>query len=190
MKKLIFLLFALVLSGGCERGGDGKVAPSKGEEASSEGVSLVFVGEPEGFRDIRWGAEIAGLKDMTPLDEAPENAEGLTVYTRHHENLTIDGIALKKIEYEFEHGKFSRAVVILEGDRTGALKLKDILFRAYGPVGPFVQKAPARLGIETPYRQYQWQFKTGSIAFLINEQGDDSLLLFSVSKEAPAPSET
>ena len=190
MKKSILLLLVLVLCGGCEKGGDGKVSSSKGGEARPEAVSPVFVGEPEGFRDIPWGTEIAGLKDMTPVGGPSENTEGLTVYTRHHESLTIDGIPLKRIEYEFEHGRFCRAIAILEGGLGEALKLKDNLFKAYGPVGPFVQKAPARLGIETPYKQYQWQFKTGSIAFLLNDQGDDSLLLFSASKEVPSPSGT
>lgn len=182
MKKIILLMLAVAICGGCEKSGDKEIKTPRGEASKVKTIPLVFSGEPDGFRDIRWGAGIAGFNDMVSVGEA---GEGHTVYTRGNENLTLGDIALKKIEYEFEDDKFTQAIAFLAGDGTEALKLKEILFSAYGPIGPFMAGAPQRLSIESPYREYHWEFKSGSIALLLNEQDDSSLLLFSASKKAP-----
>lgn len=182
MKKLLLLFFIVVLAGGCEKGGDGRGEASKAEESKSA-ASSVFTREPEGFRDIKWGADISGIVDMKPGSELSEYAGDEAYYVRENEDLSMDGVALKTIIYKFTGGRFSEAIAVLEGEGEEALKVKGTLFEIYGPVGPFIGNAPKGTGIEMSGKQYMWKFKDGSIAFLLNESGPGSMLLFSANPD-------
>ncbi len=59
--------------------------------------------EPDGFRDIKWGAEISALKEMV-LVMAIDN--DVKRYARKTDVLKIGEAKLDYIEYEFWKGKF------------------------------------------------------------------------------------
>jgi hypothetical protein len=59
--------------------------------------------EPNGFRDIKWGAEISTLKDMTLVMSIDNDAKS---YQRKNDVLKIDGAKLDYIHYEFWKGIF------------------------------------------------------------------------------------
>lgn len=172
MKRLLFLLLAAVTLGGCDRGGETPPA----EKAPAEAPVLVFAEVPQGFRDLAWGAEFAGLSGMVP---AAAGTSGEAYYTREGEELVLGGVPLSKVEYRFVDGRFVQAIVTLAGGPEESLRLKGMLFDAYGAVGPFMAQAPERVGGEQAYKEYLWPFAGGSVALLLAAEGERDLLLFS-----------
>ncbi len=118
MKKLSLLAVVLSLFlGGC----------------SVFGKSSKSRPEPDGFRDIKWGTDIATLKDMERVEQDKSPGSDLAWYTRRGESFTIGKASLEKIFYSFWMGGFQSVWIDFAGDRNFEA-LKKELFERFGKV--------------------------------------------------------
>src|SRR5690242_6807679 len=109
--KLILLMFCLVMAG-CAGTGRGGAA---------------FRNEPETFRGIKWGQNIAELKNMQLVSR---DNKGLAIYSRSDDQLSLGNAKLRRVRYVFWQKKFLEARMSAAPDQLQALK--KILYEQYG----------------------------------------------------------
>jgi hypothetical protein len=89
--------------------------------------------EPDGFRGIRWGAEISTLKDMEKVEQDKSSHSDLVWYTRKGDILAIGKAKLENIFYSFWVGNFESVWIDFKGDENFET-LKKELFELFGKV--------------------------------------------------------
>lgn len=87
--------------------------------------------EPDGFRDIKWGAEISTLGDMEKVEQDPSLNSDLAWYVRKGDALAIGNAKLEKIFYSFWMGTFESVWIDFRGDENFEILKKD-LFERFG----------------------------------------------------------
>ena len=92
-----------------------------------------FRAEPDGFREIKWGTDIATLKDMEKVEQDRSPGSDLAWYTRKGDPLAIGKAELEKIFYSFWMGSFQGVWIDIKGDENFAA-LKRELFERFGKV--------------------------------------------------------
>jgi len=106
--------------------------------------------EPDGFRSIKWGAEITTLKDMEKADQDKSSKSDLVWYTRKGDTLAIGKAKLENISYSFWMGNFESVWIDFEGDENFET-LKKELFERFGKVlesEELMKKMDKRVGEE------------------------------------------
>lgn len=83
--------------------------------------------EPEGFRGIKWGTNIAELPDMRLLEDAGNSK----YYIRKNDKMKIGDADLERVVYGFYEERFF-AVLIDFNELSNFLKIKETLFQQYG----------------------------------------------------------
>jgi hypothetical protein len=119
--------------------------------------------EPDGFRDITWGTELAALKDMEKVEQNQSSNSDLVWYTRKGDTLAIGKAKLENIFYSFWMGKFKSVWIDFKGDENFETLKKD-LFEQFGKVlesGEIMRKKDKMAGrdqpmIELPEEFYGW----------------------------------
>ena len=99
--------------------------------------ALFHKGEPEGFKDIKWGTHHEDALGLVPYYSS-DDAEGVTmyrrtgtVYGRSHSPRRFLGVQFKRIEYYFVDDKFSSAVgKVASGENWH--RLNEALILEYG----------------------------------------------------------
>jgi hypothetical protein len=94
--------------------------------------------EPDGFRGIKWGTDVATLSGMKCLSPAQL---GLKTYVKMPEDLKIEGVNFEEIFYLFQEDKFFGVLAVTSG-YINCLKLESALFKKYG----WGQKVPGHRG--------------------------------------------
>jgi hypothetical protein len=89
--------------------------------------------DPDGFRDIKWGTEIAQLKDMEKVEQDKSSIPGLVWYTRKGDTLAMGKAKLRSVFYSFWMGKFDSVWIDFEDDENFET-LKKELFERFGKV--------------------------------------------------------
>jgi hypothetical protein len=89
--------------------------------------------DPEGFRDIKWGAEISTLKDMERVKQDKSSNSDLVWYTREGDTLAIGEAKLENIFYSFWMGAFESVWIDFEGEENFKALRKE-LSELYGKV--------------------------------------------------------
>ena len=84
--------------------------------------------DPEGFRGIKWGTDIATLKDMVFVMATGKNVKR---YQRKGDELTIGKAKLDSIQYEFRNGRFCLVEIEFQGVENFNL-VKETMFETYG----------------------------------------------------------
>ena len=109
--QLFLLMFCLVMAGcaGTGRGG------------------ASFRNEPESFRGIKWGQNIAEIKNMRLVSR---DGKGLSIYSRNDDLLSLGEAKLKRVRYVFWQKKFLEAQMSAAPDQLQALK--NALYEQYG----------------------------------------------------------
>ena len=95
---------------------------------------LAFQNEPDGFRGIKWGANISRRPDMTHIEK--------NMYLRKNDKLTIGDASLRDIHYRAYKGRLG-GVIIRYKDYNNHEKLKRVFFQLYGKgrqPNPFEEK--------------------------------------------------
>lgn len=90
-------------------------------------LTFAFRNEPDGFRGIKWGTEIAQVPDMV-LDKG---AGDLKWYRRKSDKLKIGDADVDYIVYGFYKNEFLSVLIGYKGFRNFT-ELKAILFHQYG----------------------------------------------------------
>lgn len=116
-------------------------------------LTLAFQNEPDGFRGMGWGTDIALVKNMQLIKTNPAEAK---LYIKSDDSLTIGGATLESIIYGFNpEGKFESVTISLK-DYKNFLALKLDCFKKYGDV----EELEDSTGNE---EKYLWQGKTTNI---------------------------
>jgi hypothetical protein len=89
--------------------------------------------DPDGFKDIKWGTEIALLKNMEKVEQDKSSIPDLVWYTRKGDTLAIGKANLKTVFYSFWMGKFDSVWIDFEDDENFET-LKKELFERFGKV--------------------------------------------------------
>lgn len=174
---VLLLLFALSVTA-CERK---KEEPKASEAPAAAKRSTVFAPNPDGFRGLKWEDDITLLTGLAPVTD-DSLAAGEALFTKEGEELVLDAVPVKAIEYRFIDGRFHDVIALLpEKEHANALKGK--LFGAYGPVGPFMEETSPKRSIVGPFRQYLWVFEKGAVSLYINNAEGENVLL--ISSESP-----
>jgi hypothetical protein len=94
---------------------------------------LAFQNEPDGFRGIKWGTDIAALSGMT-YESTDPSWGGVKKYSRKGETLSIGAAKLTTIHYCFWRDKLSSIEIKYKGydNWTG---LKNVLIEKFGMGG-------------------------------------------------------
>jgi hypothetical protein len=87
--------------------------------------------EPDGFRGLKWQADIATLNPLHTM-EVLEIMGPFTYYKKKQEDLQLVTVKLDDIIYEFWNGKFSGVVIKVRGANQFQV-LKDYVFARFGP---------------------------------------------------------
>jgi len=83
-------------------------------------------GEPDNFRDIRWGTEYSSLTGFSQIATEGD----LTFYERKNDNLRIDEIKLEQVIYGFHKGRFYTAMIYFP--TSGFPRMKELMTRQLG----------------------------------------------------------
>jgi hypothetical protein len=89
--------------------------------------------DPDGFRDIKWGAELSALKDMEKVEQDKSSDSDLVWYTRKGDLLAIGKAKLEDIFYSFWMGNFESVWIGFKGEKNFET-LKKELFEQFGKV--------------------------------------------------------
>jgi hypothetical protein len=116
--ELILVLYCLAITG-CAGMGK-RHTPDMMEIAS-------YQNEPEGFRGIKWGQNIAETKNMRLISR---NNKGLSTYSRSEDILSFGEAKLIRVRYLFWQKKFFEAQMSAAPDQLQALK--KVLNEKYG----------------------------------------------------------
>lgn len=126
LKKAIFLgmtmLLALVLGSG--------PAPAAPEQMFSYNYTFKPGSEPDGFRGLKWGTDIATLDPLHTM-EVIAIVGPFTYYKKIKEDLHLVNVKLNDVVYEFWNGKFSGVIITVKGEREFQI-LKDYCFARFG----------------------------------------------------------
>jgi hypothetical protein len=113
---------------------------------SISATSLAFQNEPDGFRGIKWGADIGELPRMEHLRDHTTDFGGIKIYVNREDELNIGDASVSEIKYYFWKNKFykvssSTSDLLNSGkiwhsclDKFGVQK--DFIASAYRWVGP------------------------------------------------------
>jgi len=170
---IMFLLFALIVTA-CEWKGE---EPTTGKAPASVTRLTEFVANPDGFRGLKWGDDLSLLTGLVPVGDASLPPEE-SLFTKQGEDLTLNAVPVKAIEYRFIHGRFHDVIVLID-KKENAYTFKNDLFTAYGPVGPFMERTSPKPSIVGPFRQYLWVFERGAVSLYINNAEGENVLLIS-----------
>jgi len=105
----------------------------------------------DNFRGIEWGTDISTLKGM---HSKGKTLEGIYTYSKEGDDLKIDGLTLKNIEYGFWEGKFCSVQLIVK-EESNWVALKQLTFEKYGEGIEVIKDATQE--------QYVWQ---GQMAYI------------------------
>lgn len=86
--------------------------------------------EPDGFRGIKWGTDIATLDPFNTM-ELLAMVGPFTYYKKIKEDLHLVNVYLDDLIYEFWNGKFSGVIMKVKGERQFQI-LKDYCFSRFG----------------------------------------------------------
>jgi len=89
--------------------------------------------ELDGFRGIKWGAEITALRDMDKVEQDKSPNRDIVWYTRKGETLTFGKAKLENIFYSFWMGNFESVWIDFRGEENFEM-LKKELFERFGKV--------------------------------------------------------
>jgi len=89
--------------------------------------------ELDGFRGIKWGAEITALGDMQKVEQDKSPNRDIVWYTRKGETLTFGRAKLENIFYSFWMGDFESVWMDFKGEENFEA-LKKELFERFGKV--------------------------------------------------------
>jgi len=89
--------------------------------------------EIDGFRGIKWGAEVATLEGMEKLEKDRSSNPDIVWYTRKGETLTLGKAKLENIFYSFWMESFESVWIDFRGDENFEV-LKKELFERFGKV--------------------------------------------------------
>jgi len=89
--------------------------------------------EIDGFRGIKWGAEITALGDMEKVEQDKSPNRDIVWYTRKGETLTFGKAKLENIFYSFWMGSFESVWMDFKGEENFQA-LKQEVFERFGKV--------------------------------------------------------
>jgi len=89
--------------------------------------------ELDGFRGIKWGAEVATLEGMEKLEQDKSPNRDIVWYTRKGETLTFGKAKLENIFYSFWMGNFESVWMDFKGEENFQA-LKQEVFERFGKV--------------------------------------------------------
>jgi hypothetical protein len=104
----------------------GSIAP--GQLVGQEEAEFKAGSEPDGFRGIKWGADISTLKDMVFVMAIDKDVKR---YERKRDELKIGKAKLDYIHYEFRKGRFYLVEMGFQGIEN-LNNLKETMFEIYG----------------------------------------------------------
>jgi len=104
----------------------GSIAP--GQLVGQEGAEFKPDSEPDGFRGIKWGADISTLKDMVFVMAIDKDSKR---YERKGDELKMGKAKLDYIHYEFRKGKFYLGEMGFQGIENFNY-VKETIFEKYG----------------------------------------------------------
>ena len=88
--------------------------------------------EPDGFRGIKWGTDIATLSDtLSGMTYINRVRTGQKTYVQTAGDLKIEGVNFKEIIYSFQGNNFVAVGAITSG-YINCLKLESALFKKFG----------------------------------------------------------
>lgn len=100
-------------------------------------------GEPNNFRDIKWGTEYSTLSGFNQIATDGD----LAFYERKNDDLRIDNIKLEQIIYGFHKGRFYTAMVYFPA--SAFARMQEMMTRGLGePTQP--DKTPSKLVWDGP----------------------------------------
>lgn len=128
--------------------------------------AVAFQNEPDGFRGIKWGSDVAAnAKELTSVSD--DGAEAL--YVRRGDKLQIGGAELRRIVYVYYKKQFSAIAIETKGSLN-----KDALLKAF--TAQFGPGAKPNQFIET----YLWDGAVTRIGLKCNSISDScSVYMFS-----------
>ena len=85
--------------------------------------ALAFQNEPDGFRGIKWGADLSKRSDMSHIRG--------DMYKRKNDKLTIGEASLKQVVYMGYKGRLKGMAISYE-DSSNSRQLKSTFFQLYG----------------------------------------------------------
>lgn len=105
-----------------------------------------FAGAPDltGFRGMKWGADVSGFKGLVLLNDDMF----IQRYSRNNDQLTLGGIGLEHIIYNFYKGRFMGVSIQAQGAAEWQ-KIRNLMFEKFG-AAPNISAHPAA-------EQYEWR---------------------------------
>ena len=126
--------------------------------------SYAFKNEPDGFRNIKWGANAKEQRDMTLISVK----DGVSIWSRQNDKMFVGDVRLTNVKYYFYKDKFFK--VVMNYEEADADKLKDYLFSVYGNGSRYIISNSKRdkyvLMDSQGQQNYSWSAKQIDISFL------------------------
>lgn len=126
LKKAALLVLTLLLSLVLLSG----TAPAAPEKIFTYNYTFKPGTEPDGFRGLKWGTDIATLDPLHTM-EVIAIVGPFVFYKKNKEDLHLVNVNVNDIIYEFWNGKFSGVIIKVKGQRQFQI-LKDYCFARFG----------------------------------------------------------
>lgn len=95
-------------------------------------------GEPDNFRNIKWGADVSSLSGSSRIA-----GEGdLAFYAKENDSLQVDGLNVDQVIYGFHKNRFYTAMIYFPGSSFN--RMKEIMTAKLGEPG-MPDKTPSKL---------------------------------------------
>jgi hypothetical protein len=157
--------------------------------SSAFAQSFKIGSEPNGFRNVNWGAELPTLSGMEyyktstaggsyPVDQLDLFKEiYLDIYLKAGDQLRIEGAEVERIEYGFWKGKFCEVTIATKGFKNWASLKKAILGKfGEGEAGKFPSCVALGFGgfREEGFGEIEWHIWLGKIAEMVLQYNECS----------------
>jgi len=109
-------------------------------------ATSAFDNEPDGFRGIAWQSAFEDFADEMKFESESGDGEHIS-YLRDNDKMFIGEIPLKRVEYNYWNGRFSR--VHLEAFGSGCDSLFDAFVDRFGKPRTPIETGQNRVGIWT-----------------------------------------
>lgn len=140
-----------------------------------------FRNEPDGFRGIKWGANVKDIPTMVFVSEERdiEDIPYVKTYKRKNDELYVDGVCVKGIRYDFvlinREYKFGAVFISFEGE-SNFKKIKEMLDSKHGKGNQFYNNLE---------EYYWWSWSNTHINLRkVSKNGDEGELCYFSSQMA------
>ena len=141
-----------------------KKTPTKPVKEEALPGTLRYLDAKNGFRDVTFGESESGIPNL--VLKSSDEARGLKTYIRSDENLSLNGVPLRSVEYTFLKGELFKVIARWSVEEKGAV-LKNSATTSLAPFCASLYGPARKRAAKKDSPEYIWRGK--HVELILNE---------------------